>query len=207
MTNKLKHMLFLYSACIMTLSTACKQKASSSGHLNSELLQKIDAVHQQMQIQGNINEEERNAIKSLASLVSLDGLKSSQDTSNNNTFLFNEVENVPIYPGCEDLNPEDTKQCFIDNVTQFITTEFDTNIAKNLKLSGVQEIEIFFKINEKGYVSNIKVRDTYLELQAEAVRVLNKIPRMIPASKNGTSVGVDYPDYEIPHTIIFEIEE
>lgn len=174
---------------------------------NSDLLKKVDAVHRQMMKQGNISDEEKAAIRSLAALVSGNGIKDPSDPSSEYYAIsFREVEQIPIYPGCENLDKDQQRQCFIDQLNQFITSEFNRDIFEKLGLSGSQQIDVFVFIDKQGYPSALKVRDTFIELQAEALRVLNKIPRMTPARENNEPVAVQYPDGDIPHQIRFEID-
>ncbi|MEO9870951.1 energy transducer TonB [Maribacter dokdonensis] len=199
----------IFSTVLITfiLCFSCTQNQKlGNRELNSELLQKIDAVHQQMMKQGNISEEEKEAIRSLAAMVAGKGIENPYDSSSANYLnSFGEVDIIPTYLGCENESKDEQLQCFINRITKFINAEFNMDVAKKLKLTGTQEIDVFVKIDKNGYPSALKVRDTFVELQAEAVRVLNKIPRMTPASKNGEKVDVVYPDRDIPHTIILEM--
>lgn len=189
MLHLLRRLIHTIIVSLILLMISCDQKNTSLKNSDSELLQRITAVQQQMQQQGNISEKEKRAILSLVSLVSSDGMV---DPLNKNSLAFNEVEIAPVFPGCEEFTKEKSKQCFTERVTEFVNAEFDINIAKSLNLSGAQKIEVFFVINDKGILSNLKVRDTNLELQAEAVRVIRKIPHMIPASHHGNNVSVIY---------------
>lgn len=204
MINMRYHTFIILALC----SFSCLEKPKSeSRKINSELLKKVDAVHQQMMKQGNISDEEREAIQGLAALVSGNGIKDPSDPSSEYYAIsFGEVEQIPIYPGCENLDKDKQRQCFVDQLNQFINSEFNRGIFEKLDLSGSQQIDVFVFIDKQGYPSALKVRDTFIELQAEALRVLNKIPRMTPARENNKPVAVQYPDGDIPHQIRFEID-
>ncbi len=199
MKNKFKGLLFLICISVIALSVSCTQESNTSEYADTELLKRVIAVQEQMQKQGNITEKEKQAILSLASLVSSDGM---DDPLIDDAISFNDVENGPVYPGCENLPQEGIKECFINNITKFVSAEFNPDIADSLNLSGAQKIVIFFKIDKKGKISNLKVRNTNLVLQAEAVRVIKKLPDMVPASHKGSNVGVMY---SLP--IIFKIKD
>ena len=50
-----------------------------------------------------------------------------------------------------------------------------------------------FELDEKGYISNIKVlKSVHPLLDAEAVRVISIMPRWIPAKQNGEPVKTHY---------------
>ena len=50
-----------------------------------------------------------------------------------------------------------------------------------------------FELDEKGYISNIKVaKHIHPLLDAEAVRVISVMPRWIPAKQNGDLVKIRY---------------
>lgn len=178
-------LLTLPLTCLIALNS-CKQNANSS---ESELINKVNAVHKQMMVQGNISEQERQAILSLASLVANDE-DFTDEREVKNVIQFDVVENVPVYPGCEGLSQEESKQCFIESINHLVETQFNADIAKNLGISEPQKVEVIFKIGKNGKMSNLKVRDANVTIQAEAARVIKQLPVMKPATQNGEVVEV-----------------
>ena len=171
--------------CLISLNS-CQQNANSS---ESELINKVNAVQKQMMVQGNISEQERQAILSLASLVANDeDFTNEQDLKD--AIQFDVVENIPVYPGCEGLSQEESKQCFLKKLNELVETQFNADIAKNLKILESQNVEVFFKIDKNGKMSNLKVRDAHVTIQAEAARVIKQLPIMKPATQNGKVVEV-----------------
>jgi len=152
------------------------------------LIIKINAVQKQMMVQGNISEEEKLAILSLASLVSQNN--GFDNNSLDDAILFKDVKNAPIYNGCEGLSEEGTKKCFSESILKLIKQEFNSSIAHALDISEPQQVAAFFVIDKNGNMSNIKVRDAELTIQAEIGRVLRKIPKMKPATQDGINVSV-----------------
>ena len=168
-------------------SVSYGQKSQSSGKSESALIHKIKAVQQQMMMQGNMSEEEELAISSLCSLIS------GNDDNNYTTdgvILFKNIENAPIYNGCEGLSAEETKKCFNESISKFIKQEFNSSITNALDSSEPQQVAIFFIIDENGNMSGMKIRDAELTIQAEIGRVLRKLPRMKPATQDGIHVPV-----------------
>lgn len=111
------------------------------------------------------------------------------------------IEQVPIYPGCENEKTNDDKRkCMSDKITKLVQKQFNANLANDLGLTGRQTILTQFKIDNTGHVTDIKSRAPHPELQEEAKRVINKIPEMKPGQQRNKPVGVIY---SLP--IIFEV--
>ena len=154
----------------------------------SELIMKINAVQQQVMAQGNITEDEEQALLSLCSIMSHnDGLANYNP---DNRMILKDVEIAPVYNGCEELSEEEIKKCFNNKVSKFIKREFILSISKDLNLSEPKLVEAFFIINENGNLTGMKVRNSEVTIQAEILRVLRKMPVMKPAIHNGKSVSV-----------------
>jgi protein TonB len=113
------------------------------------------------------------------------------------------IENVPIYPGCEDKkNNADRKKCMSEKITRFVNKEFNTGLANDLGLDGKQKISVQFKIDAKGNVVGVQSRAKHPKLQEEAARVINKLPSMTPGMQRGKPVRVVYA---LP--IIFQVQD
>jgi hypothetical protein len=154
----------------------------------SELIMKINAVQQQVMAQGNITEDEQQAMLSLCSIMSRDDGLANYNPDNR--MILKDVEIAPVYNGCEELSEEEIKECFNNKVSKFIKREFNLSLSKDLNLSEPNQVEAFFIINENGNLTGMKVRNSELTIQAEILRVLRKIPVMKPAIHNGKSVAV-----------------
>ena len=154
----------------------------------SELIMKINAVQQQVMAQGNITEDEQQAMLSLCSIMSRDDGLANYNPDNR--MILKDVEIAPVYNGCEELSEEEIKECFNNKVSTFIKREFNLSLSKDLKLSEPNQVEVFFIINENGNLTGMKVRNSEITIQAEILRVLRKMPVMKPAIHNGKSVAV-----------------
>ena len=183
------HYLIVVSTIFMVLLFfSCKEESNSEKNTESDLKMKINAVQEQVMAQGNITEEEEQALLSLCSIVSHDDGLATYTTDN--SIILKDVEIAPVYNGCEDLTIEETRECFNDKVSAFIKREFNMNVSKDLNLSEPKQVEVFFIINEKGNLTGMKVRDSEVTVQAEILRLLRKTPVMKPATQNGESVSV-----------------
>lgn len=106
---------------------------------------------------------------------------------------FEIIEDVPIFPGCESLTDnEDRKACMSQHISKFIGKHFDTSLAEDLGLHGVNRVTVLFEINKQGEVSNIQARGPHKKLEDEAKRVLNLLPKMKPGKQRGKAVPVSY---------------
>lgn len=103
------------------------------------------------------------------------------------------VQFVPIFPGCEkfDLNSE-RKKCLNEKMTKLVQRKFNTDIASNHGLTGVQRIFVEFKVDKTGQITDIKTRAPHPKLEEEANRIANKIPNMKPGKNGTTPVNVIY---------------
>ena len=188
-TKFVLHSLVSFSAIFIVLSFfSCKEEYKSIKNTESDLISKINAVHEQVMAQGNMTEDEEQSLLSLCSIVSHnDGLATY---TSDNSMILKDVEIAPVYDGCEDLSIDETRECFDNKVSTFIKREFNLIIAKDLNLSKPKQVEAFFIINENGNLTGMKVRDSEVTVQSEILRVLRKIPVMKPATQNGESVSV-----------------
>ncbi len=196
MLNKLKfrkekrqQALIIFSLSFYTLLTvSCSQESQTSGKSGSELINKINAVHEQIMVQGNMSDEEQLAISSLCSLMpSNDGFS---NYSPDDAILFKDVENAPIYTGCEGFSAVETKNCFKESIVEFITQEFNSSIAHSLGLTDPKQVAAFFIIDEHGQPAGMKIRDADVTIQAEIGRIFKKIPKITPATQDGINVAV-----------------
>lgn len=115
---------------------------------------------------------------------------------------FISVQQVPIYPGCEnEKTNEDKRQCMSKKITKLVQKNFNANLAEGLGLSGRQVIRTQFKIDNTGHVTDIKTRAPYQNLEKEAERVIQLLPEMQPGKQRDTNVGVIY---SLP--IVFQVQ-
>ena len=115
---------------------------------------------------------------------------------------FAVIENVPIYPGCENAgNNEAKKKCMSEKVQKFVQKKFDTDLANDLGLEGRQRISVQFKIDRNGNVTNVRARAPHPRLEQEAIEVVKSLPKMTPGKQRGQAVGVLYA---LP--ILFQVE-
>jgi len=106
---------------------------------------------------------------------------------------FYKIEKAPIYPGCEKMKTnEDRKKCMSDKITKLVSKKFNTNIASDHGIYGLQRIQTQFTVDKNGNVTDVKIRTPHPVLEKEAKRVIDKIPSMTPGYQQKKPVGVIY---------------
>jgi len=105
---------------------------------------------------------------------------------------FKLIEQAPRYPGCKGKDEIELKKCFSDKIKMFVIKKFNQNLISNLDLHGVQKIYVQFEIDKNGDIVDIKARAPYKKLEKEAIKVVSKLPKMIPGKQRDRNVGVRY---------------
>src|SRR5690606_27675426 len=101
--------------------------------------------------------------------------------------------NVPVFPGCENLvSNEEKRKCTCNKITEFVNTNFNTKIGEENGLIGRQRITVLFKIDVEGNIVGVQSRAPHPDLEAEAIRVINSLPKMQPGKQKGKKVIVPY---------------
>ncbi|MDA9067421.1 energy transducer TonB [Flavobacteriaceae bacterium] len=102
------------------------------------------------------------------------------------------IENVPIFPGCDKGNNTERRMCMSRKITKLVQKNFKVKLSSELGLLGMQRIRVIFKINKNGDVTNVRARAPHPKLKAEAIRVVNMLPKMKPGIHKGKAVVVPY---------------
>ena len=94
------------------------------------------------------------------------------------------IEEMPIFPGCEGLSNKALGQCFNKGMQQHLAKNFRyPKKAQKKKIQG--KVNIMFRIDENGNVSDIKTRGPHPILEAETIRIIKLFPKCIPGKLNG----------------------
>lgn len=132
-------------------------------------------------------------------LFCFSGLAQVNSNENQEILSFNKVDVVPIFENCKKVNQDFQRDC----VVNFINAHIEKNLrypeeAKRVNL----ESKVFctFIIDESGkvMVTEAKGRPTSFKkaFENEAIRVLNLLPKFIPAKHNNQVVKVQ-AQYEV----------
>ncbi|WP_432412645.1 energy transducer TonB [Rasiella sp. SM2506] len=103
------------------------------------------------------------------------------------------VEHVPVFPGCEGVIGNEAKiDCMSSKIKAFIGKRFKTENFDYFEPGSVQTIRAFFTIDSNGTIVEIQARAKDKNLEAEAKRVIAKLPLMQPGRQGDTPVNVTY---------------
>ncbi len=101
------------------------------------------------------------------------------------------VEEVPIFPGCEKVAKEDRLACFNKKMRKHIVKNFRyPEAAQEMGMEG--KVNVFFKIDVDGRITNFQMRGTGAVFEKEAKRIIGKLPRMTPGRHNGRPARVGF---------------
>ncbi|MBP0905669.1 M56 family metallopeptidase [Mariniflexile gromovii] len=129
--------------------------------------------------------------------------KSEKKYLNDVEVPFGVVEHVPIFPDCETLETnEERKACMSKSIADHVNKNFNTKIAEENNLVGRQRINVIFKIDKEGNITEVRSRAPHPALEAEAIRVIKTLPKMIPGEQKGKKVTVPY---SLP--IVFQVQD
>ncbi|MGB5379094.1 energy transducer TonB [Muriicola sp.] len=111
---------------------------------------------------------------------------------------FAVIEDVPVFPGCEGAS--DKRACFNEMMQKHIIKNFRyPEIAQEMGVQG--RVNVMFTIQKDGSIGNIRYRGPDKNLEAEALRIIEKLPRMTPGKQRGRAVRVPF---SIP--IVFKLQ-
>lgn len=101
------------------------------------------------------------------------------------------AEELPVFPGCEKVSKEERLTCFQQQLHKHILRTFrypETAVA-----TGQQgRVMVEFVIENNGSVGDIRLRGPSPVLEKEASRIIERLPRMLPARVQGLPVAVRY---------------
>ena len=129
-------------------------------------------------------------------LINLDKLveiKEKEEFKPEDVVPFINLQDAPIFKGCENLSKEDNKRCFDNKMRKFVMRNFDVELANELGLhSGIHRIHTQFVIDDKGEVVDVRIKTAYKALEKEANKIIKKLPKFKPGKQNNRTVKVRY---------------
>ncbi len=127
-----------------------------------------------------------------------------EDYNNASEVPMSVIDQAPTLEACETLaSKEERKKCTSQHIAKFVNQNFNTDIGKNVGLVGKRNrISVKFTINKNGDIVDVTARAPHEDLEKEAERVINLLPKFSPGEHNGKKVNVPY---SLP--IVFQINE
>ncbi|MCF4100226.1 M56 family metallopeptidase [Gillisia sp. M10.2A] len=202
---KFKYLLVVPLLLVMLTYVSCTaQEESPSPKSSISIEAQIDNLIEQMESKEKITAEEKEKIRLLMVLAHQKSPETYYNKeSNSSVYPYAVIDQTPIYPGCEDLaTNKEQKDCMSAKVAEFVNKNFNVNLGKELGLTGMNRVIVQFKIDEQGNIANVKARAPHPDLEEEAKRVINSLPKMAPGKQDGKAAGVMY---SLP--IVFNIVE
>jgi len=108
-------------------------------------------------------------------------------------YTFDVVTNKPIWPGCERIADDSARfYCFNLEIRKFVVKEFEyPELSKQMNIGG--KVYVSFVIEKDGKISNVEIaRGVEKLIDAEAIRVVKKLPKVTPAKISGRPVRLSY---------------
>jgi len=105
---------------------------------------------------------------------------------------FAVIEEAPIFPGCKGSKAQ-RKKCLQQKIREHVNKKYNVGLAEELGLdAGKKKVYVLFKIDYKGDIVNVRARGPHKRLEKEAIRVVQLLPKMIPAKQRGKPVNIKY---------------
>ena len=104
---------------------------------------------------------------------------------------FAVIEDVPIFPGCENVSKAERRDCFQDQMNKHIRKNFRyPEIAQEMGIQG--RVYVNFIISKDGSITNIRMRGPDKNLEKEAERIISRLTNMTPGKQRGRAVRVPF---------------
>jgi len=119
-------------------------------------------------------------------------LTNSEYGVNDDTTPLMIVENMPAFGLCKSMRGDERTMCTNLEIIKFVSknTKYPS-ITKNAGIQG--KVYISFVVGKDGYVKDVTVlREVDSLLNAEAIRVIESLPRFMPGRQRGQFVNVQY---------------
>ena len=101
------------------------------------------------------------------------------------------IEDVPLFPGCENVKKSERRKCFQDKIQRHIAKNFTyPEIAQEMGIQG--RVYVQFVIAKDGSITGIQTRGPDKNLEKEAKRIISKLPNMTPGKQRGSPVRVPF---------------
>lgn len=107
------------------------------------------------------------------------------------TIPFAVIEDVPVFPGCENVPKAEKRACFEQKIQAHVVKNFKyPEISVEMGMQG--KVYVQFIINIDGNITNIKSRGPDQLLEKEAERIIATLPQMTPGKQRGMPVKVPF---------------
>ncbi len=120
----------------------------------------------------------------------IDPVSSRTEAPSEKQVAFAEIDQVPVYPGCEDAL--DKRACFNQKIQEHIMKNF--NYPDEAESQGIEgRVSVIFTIASTGKITEIRQEGPHPLLEDEVARIIGRIPDMAtPGMHGGQAVNVPF---------------
>lgn len=132
-----------------------------------------------------IDTSESDETKEIIEVDTVEFVEEIEDVAVN----FEVIEDVPVFPGCE--NEKDKRACFNTMMKKHISKTFRyPELEQEMGIQG--RVSVMFEIQKDGSIAKVRMRGPNKNLEKEAARIINKLPKMTPGKQRGNPVRVPF---------------
>lgn len=100
---------------------------------------------------------------------------------------FQVIEEMPIFPGCENVEESNSRECFQEKIIEHIKKNFKyPKKARQKNITG--KVFVIFFIEKDGSIKVANVRGPHEILENEAKRIIELLPKMTPGKQKGVPI-------------------
>ncbi len=202
-SGKLKHFKFLLlipALLLMLTYVACSEDQPMDNQFSgSDLDQQMEQMLETLKNKESLSKTERDLYlyllkrKEEGSLNSkTDQIKNKVGNADDTLVPYAVIDRAPAFPGCDNWENDVRKNCTTSKISEFVSTNFNTDIGKQLGLTGISRVMVQFTINNEGNIQDVRARASKPQLEEEAIRVIQSLPKMAPGEQDGLPVNVVY---------------
>lgn len=104
---------------------------------------------------------------------------------------FAVIEDIPVFPGCKNVEQKERLNCFNDKIYEHVRENF--NYPEKAAKKNIQgKVLVQFVIDKEGNVVDIETKGADPILQTEARRIFSLLPKFEPGKLRGKPVNVKY---------------
>lgn len=174
-----------------------KEKAApgdrNSKRVSIQVSTRRRVVRKRDAVSGVANAKKSHKIASIKEKASLIGSLDLSTEEVVDKVPFNLVEEIPLFKSCESKAIAEQQKCFKQEISKHIRRNFE--YPKKAYENSVQgRVFAQFVIDKTGAVTDLNIRGPYKGelLEAEAKKIVNRLPKFVPGKHNGKPVKVKY---------------
>jgi len=180
--KRVKFALLIPAVFAMLFYVSCQEKKQT-------LNEQIESLKQTIQSKDSITNDDYNRLFKLYEAIAVK--KGMKDYIGKDEVPFAVIDEVPVFPGCENVSAEERRNCFQDKMNEHVRTHFQYPAEAQEK--GIQgKVYVQFTINEDGAIENIRLRGPDKQLEDEVRRIVQSLPQMQPGKQKGRPVKVPF---------------